>query len=122
MTDDDETEGFRDGLRSTEAFEEGVRAMNDFVEALRDEAESMGVEVREDYSGRGMYGARCFALVGEWGDLFAVVSGVGADLGRPVPQPQLDAMGRGMVMYWPRWSNSPRPSPDSPTEPSEPTP
>ena len=63
----------------------------------------------EDYSGRGMYGARCFAFFPEEdrADIFqlgVIVGDYASEAGFPIhriPRACVDSMGRGVVIYFP---------------------
>ncbi|HEY3477538.1 MAG TPA: hypothetical protein VGL02_01450 [Streptomyces sp.] len=80
---------------------------------VRDAAYNADLEpddiVRDSYEGRGMYGESCFALyVDEIGDAVKFL----IHLGRQEPREacelaeniQFDQMGRGTVVYFPRWT------------------
>lgn len=63
-------------------------------------------EIRS-YSGRGMCGKECLAITCDTVDLFTI----GFELGKTEsysdglhqpPQPKMDSMGLGVVLYWPR--------------------
>ena len=61
-----------------------------------------GFRVRADYSGRGMYGRTCFALVGQLSDLMKFVMFL-SDLeimDRSIENVSMDSMGRDMIFYW----------------------
>lgn len=76
--------------------------------------------IRDDYSGRGMYGQVCVALsVDRLQDALAVVAalavsvavntdekdGDGEDIAVEIGRAaQLDSMGRGQIVYWPGWT------------------
>jgi hypothetical protein len=73
---------------------------NEMVESIL-EATLMFDEVNpREYSGRFMYGAKCFALDGDPDQMWELLMDVAADLGEPVPAPSRDSMGLGMVYYW----------------------
>ena len=65
----------------------------DQIIALADE---LGGEVRLDYSGRGMFGARCMGIVCE--DSEQVILNA---LGRGLPRGKVDSMGTRKIVYWP---------------------
>ena len=82
---------------------------------------SLNGEVGEPspYSGRAMYGKQCVSISGdsasEWGLAVAVASECrveGLDP-RDIPEPRVDSLGRGFVLYWPHyeWPED-RPDPD----------
>ena len=67
------------------------------------------IEEPESYSGRAMYGKQCVAVMSEssseWS--FAIAMGwlcrcEGLDA-RDIPEPRVDSMGRGYVLYWPQY-------------------
>ncbi len=60
-------------------------------------AECGGLGVRDDYSGRGMYGARCWAIVCDDPDTVIETA-----LRRGLRYSQTDDMGRGSIVYWPK--------------------
>lgn len=62
----------------------------DHIQFLRDEAEVRSCELRDDYSGRGMYGKQCFALVGEVCDCMHVMHSFIMDLYDNIVQAALD--------------------------------
>lgn len=75
---------------------------NEHLEAAAQTASSMSLRYRTDYSGRAMYGATCFAIVGNMESLawfyrdlpihtFQLLVGNGRS----------DAMGLDTVYYWP---------------------
>lgn len=74
-------------------------------ERVVDEASYAGLEdVREDYSGRGMYGAGCFGIVAE--DVAEVVPILRKALGAEAAMDLLegtvtDSMGRDIIVYFP---------------------
>ena len=81
-------------------------------------ARDLDIPMLTDYSGRGMFGATCLAVIQEpdtWHDLDDLLDSIGEhsisefDL----DSPSTDSMGRGMVMYW-RHLRS-KPSQDDPT-------
>ena len=65
----------------------------DQIIALADE---LGGEVRLDYSGRGMFGARCMGIVCE--DSEQVILNA---LGRGLPRGKVDSMDTRKIVYWP---------------------
>ena len=65
----------------------------DQIIALADE---LGGEVRLDYSGRGMFGARCLGIVCE--DSEEIIRNA---LGRGLPRGKVDSMGTRKIVYWP---------------------
>ena len=80
---------------------------------------SMDVEVREDYSGRGMYGATCLAIVTRdtdgdsqsLGDILNAIYFMGLEMDideddtdaitAVLRSAQMDSMGHGIVIYFP---------------------
>lgn len=57
----------------------------------------------EDYSGRGMYGDKCFGIVGGVGEvlLFAAALGSFADDWDWIGKARSDGMGLSTIWYWP---------------------
>ena len=72
-------------------------------------------DIREDYSGRGMYGRTCLAYTGE--DMILFTFRLAAELAKEgeddadlftveellimIGDPTVDQMGRGLIYYWP---------------------
>lgn len=81
------------------------------IEALKEVCDELGIEYRS-YSGRGMYGKRCFAIFAE--DAMAAVVSIAWELGRRDEDPsrlesiKSDSLGLDTVVYWPRieWRDS----------------
>lgn len=73
-----------------------------FFEAI-DAAGLSEDNVREDYSGRGMYGSSCVGIVCDVGDLlvFAAALGSNADEWDWVGGACSDSMGLSSIWYWP---------------------
>ena len=65
----------------------------DQIIALADE---LGGDVRLDYSGRGLFGARCLGIVCE--DPEEIILNA---LGRGLPRGKVDSMGKRKIVYWP---------------------
>lgn len=67
-----------------------------------------GGEIREDYSGRGMFGDQCFGITLDGGgDLFKFAMLVGknellSEVFEDAGPPNSDSMGLGVIYYWPR--------------------
>jgi hypothetical protein len=60
-------------------------------------ARELGLEIRSDYSGRGMFGATCLGVVGATHDLDALMSEIkGSAEGL-----KKDNMGLDYIYYWP---------------------
>ncbi len=61
------------------------------------------VEIRGNYSGRGMYGAQCFGIVCNVGNLALFCASLGsfADDWDWVMSVRSDNMGRSTIWYWP---------------------
>lgn len=79
----------------------------EFIEQVTDWAESNGHSVQDSYSGRGMYGKRCFGVVVPHQlallDLYFSLgydSRNGDNFSIP-PEPSTDSMGRDTIIYWP---------------------
>jgi hypothetical protein len=66
-------------------------------ENIISKAEETGLDVRHDYSGRGMFGKTCLGVVGAMEDLDALLSEVkGSASGL-----RKDNMGLDYIYYWP---------------------
>ena len=67
--------------------------------------EDFGFEVRDDYSGRGMFGDRCPAIEGSLNDCLNAIANVAEDNGEfarfLAQNASFDSMGLDVVMYWP---------------------
>jgi hypothetical protein len=71
------------------------------VQRLSDEAEYREGGVRTDYSGRGMYGKRCFGIVVRYkSDLEETLEAAG-DFAEDFGDPLWDNMGLSYIAYWP---------------------
>lgn len=69
-------------------------------QTLIDAIEATGREVREDYSGRGMYGARCVGVeIDNDAELWQLARDL-IDI-EDLPPPKIDSMGRRLIAYWP---------------------
>ncbi len=65
----------------------------DVINKISDEVDG---HVREDYSGRGMFGEHCLGIVcGNANECLEVAGSKGIKRGR------IDNMGRNMIVYWP---------------------
>ena len=71
------------------------------IDTLIDAAEDAGVEYSTDYSGRGMFGAECFAIYGRNADLVNFIRQMPDDVGDEFVDPRVDNMGMDYVYYWP---------------------
>lgn len=71
------------------------------IDLLVDTAEDIGVEYSTDYSGRGMYGATCFAITGNTGDLVKFLRALPDEVGDELVDPSTDNMGLDIVFSWP---------------------
>lgn len=71
------------------------------IEVIIETAESMDLDVRTNYSGRGMFGARCLGVVGSHHELSELVQHVAIETGEVVPAPSTDSMGLDIIWYWP---------------------
>lgn len=77
-----------------------------------DAAEANGFEPRFDYSGRGMYGKKCFGIVGSFSDIGGFFTNVAmscqeeeielSDFGDCVTSVSMDNMGTESIIYFPR--------------------
>ena len=71
------------------------------LDYLVDAAEAANVEYHTDYSGRGMYGATCFSITGNTGDLVKFLRALPDEVGDQLVDPTTDSMGLDIVFYWP---------------------
>lgn len=71
------------------------------IEMLEEAADEAGVEYRTNYSGRGMYGAECFAIEGKTSDLIRFLRELPDEVGDQLVDPTTDSMGLDIVFYWP---------------------
>lgn len=90
------------------------------IALLTDQAEAVDLSAGS-YSGRGMYGARCFSISGEFSEVWSAVMAAQADLtdegsGDLIPPPRQDSMGLGIVWYWPELSVDEDPEEGDPEE------
>jgi hypothetical protein len=66
-------------------------------EKIIGKAGKMGLDIRRDYSGRGMFGKTCLGVTGSMEELDTLLSGVrGSAKGL-----RKDNMGLGYIYYWP---------------------
>ena len=70
------------------------------IDILVKAAEAANVEYRTDYSGRGMYGAECFAIDGSHGDLIRFLRNLDDMTADDLSDPSIDSMGMDLVFYW----------------------
>lgn len=70
------------------------------IEALNEVADIIGGEIRTDYSGRGMYGARCYGI--ECDDPIRCVEQAAMN---GIIGANYDQMGLQYIVYWPRIRN-----------------
>lgn len=66
------------------------------VEIIRTVAEAVGGEVREDYSGRGMFGKTCCGI-----DCDNADAAIEEAASRGLRGAKVDGMGKGFIVYWP---------------------
>lgn len=71
------------------------------IEMLEEAADEAGVEYRTNYSGRGMYGAECFAIEGKTSDLVRFLRQLPDEIADELVDPTTDSMGLDIVFYWP---------------------
>lgn len=74
---------------------------------LEEIADQVDGTVRDDYSGRGMYGKTCFGIVADNSVLLgaALIITLGEDLGLQMAEKTVtDSMGRSTIFYWPGWT------------------
>lgn len=73
---------------------------NDYLLRLVEAAEDANVHHRTDYSGRGMYGAECFAIYGNTVDLIRFLRNLDDATADQLSDPAIDNMGLDYVYYW----------------------
>lgn len=71
------------------------------IDLLVDTALDIGVDYTTDYSGRGMFGATCFAIEGKTSDLVRFLRSLPDEVGDELVDPSIDSMGLDSVFYWP---------------------
>ena len=69
----------------------------ELVEAIEEAADEVSGSIREDYSGRGMYGKTCYGIVvdGSGTEVIEAAAALG------VRGARTDNMGKGTIVYWP---------------------
>jgi len=67
------------------------------IETLHEVADRIGGEVRSDYSGRGMYGRRCYGI--ECSEPLHCIEQAAA---QGITGANYDQMGLDYIVYWPR--------------------
>lgn len=70
------------------------------LDYLIDTAEYVGVTYSTNYSGRGMYGAECFAIYGNHNSLIKFLRALDEDTADDLSGPAIDNMGLDLVLYW----------------------
>lgn len=70
------------------------------IEALNEVADIVGGEIRDDYSGRGMYGQRCYGI--ECDEPLACIEQAAM---QGISGANYDQMGLQYIVYWPRIRN-----------------
>lgn len=86
--------------------------MENIKELIKDYCDDEGLNYREDYLGRGMYGRSCVAVacdnpLGTLAGIFAYLVGSdddidGYDVQSALGEPREDSMGMGRVLYFPK--------------------
>lgn len=80
--------------------------MEELAQAIKKAADEFGpdVQFRNGYSGRGMYGSQCVALVGSFNQVMGTLALVEEvdDRITLAEDAQMDTMGYDVVMYWSR--------------------
>ncbi|MDF7809314.1 hypothetical protein P4E94_17855 [Pontiellaceae bacterium B12219] len=66
------------------------------IEALHEVAEIIEGEIRDDYSGRGMYGQKCYGI-----DCYNPIECVEQAAIHGITGANYDQMGRQYIVYWP---------------------
>ena len=93
--------------------------MSAIIDLITETAERLDISVRDDYSGRGMYGRYCIGITGDLSDLVRLVSRVIEDAEEEVPELAniaSDSMGYDKIFYWPSLETAPEPSEDDEEE------
>lgn len=70
------------------------------IEALNEVADIVGGEIRDDYSGRGMYGQRCYGI--ECEEPLVCIEQAAM---QGISGANYDQMGLQYIVYWPRIRN-----------------
>jgi len=73
-----------------------MKTTKEKIEIIREVADEIGGEVRDDYSGRGMYGANCYGIDCD-DDQYAI----GEAAERGLKGASVDQLGKGYIVYWP---------------------
>jgi len=77
-------------------------------EQLAEMLDDCGIEYRDDYSGRGMFGECCPAVEGSFNDFMQVMVALTEEFPESASTiasaANFDSMGLDMVMYWPRFT------------------
>jgi len=60
-----------------------------------------GYDYRDDYSGRGMYGAECVGIVGNADDILFNLGGFAEQNDLEIPNWDRDSMGLSSIIYFP---------------------
>lgn len=86
--------------------------MENIKELVKEYCEDKGLDFREDYSGRGMYGRSCMAItcdnpLNTLCELFAYIVDSdddldGYDVRRVLGEPKQDSMGMSSILYFPK--------------------
>lgn len=80
--------------------------MEELAQVIKGAADEFGpdVQFRNGYSGRGMYGSQCVALVGSFNQVMGALALVeeADDRITLAEDARMDNMGYDIVMYWPR--------------------
>lgn len=66
------------------------------IAAIGNTAEAVNGDVRDNYSGRGMFGKTCYAI--DCNDPVHTIIEAGKN---GLPTPKIDNMGKGFIVYWP---------------------
>lgn len=66
------------------------------IQIIHKTAGAIGGTVREDYSGRGMYGATCYGI-----DCDDAQEAIEEAAERGLKGASIDSMGKGFIVYWP---------------------
>ena len=70
------------------------------IETLHEMADQVGGEIRDDYSGRGMYGRTCYGI-----ECFDPIGCIEQAALNGIEGANYDQMGLDYIVYWPRIRN-----------------
>ena len=76
-----------------------MKKIEDIEDVLAEIAQEVGGDVRDDYSGRMMYGKTCYGI--DCNNYIACLEAAGA---KGLTGAKVDNMGLGWIVYWPQYS------------------